>query len=158
MAAGCRLVAGREPDGAGRFEIDGGASNVNRVSMTACQTLPATPGAVTDARRFAADWLRGRVDPDDTLVDDVELIVSELVTNAVQAHSTTVEITLTYEGGGVHIAVTDDGAGRPERQHPGPHDVHGRGLRIVDTVSARWGVTADEDGRKTVWSVLMRLA
>lgn len=128
------------------------------MSTTAGRSFPATRVAASDARRFAGHWLRGTVGaPDDSLIEDVELIVSELVTNAVQAGAASVQLNLIYEGGGVHIAVTDDGAGQPEPQHPSVYDVHGRGLRIVDTVSARWGVSSDDQGRKTVWSVLMRL-
>ncbi len=120
--------------------------------------FPADVHAPARARHTASQWLTTQLRGHSAaLVEDVELIVSELVTNAVQSSATSVELTLTYAAGGVHVSVTDDGVGRPQAQEPEPTDLGGRGLRIVDTLAARWGVLAPDDSRTTLWSVLMRL-
>ncbi|MEH0471885.1 ATP-binding protein [Streptomyces sp. B21-097] len=118
---------------------------------TAGDPVPAKDARrVEEMRHLAADRLR---DWDlHALVEDVELVVSELVTNAL-VHACGGEITfsLAYTGGTVHISATDGSTRRPQPQNPSPDAESGRGLLLVTWVASEhdgaWGVS--EDGRST---------
>jgi anti-sigma regulatory factor (Ser/Thr protein kinase) len=98
---------------------------------------------------------------DDGLANDAELLLSELVGNAVR-HARPLP------GGVVRVAweiasrevvllrVTDGGSPnghRPQASVAGPDAVSGRGLAIVAAVAARWGVEPARGGQ-SVWAVL----
>jgi anti-sigma regulatory factor (Ser/Thr protein kinase) len=88
-----------------------------------------------------------------------ELVVSELVTNAVCHGQAPVWMTLSAEGGVLRVEVHDGGAGRPVRQHPGSGDECGRGLALLDALievhGGERGVISDPEGPgKTVYVVL----
>jgi anti-sigma regulatory factor (Ser/Thr protein kinase) len=88
-----------------------------------------------------------------SLGDDIELVVSELVTNAVRAGSPTVTIEMALEADAVLIRVSDTATGWPEAREAGIHDTGGRGLPLVSAISSSWGVRISESG-KTVWAAL----
>lgn len=117
------------------------------------QTFPGGSKTPAAARRFAGtalDTLLGsRLTP--SVCDDVELVVSELVTNAVRAGSASVEVSLALENSRVAVRVTDEAAGWPEERNAGIHDTGGRGLTLVSAMSAAWGVRLTEAG-KVVWA------
>lgn len=92
------------------------------------------------------------------VLDDVLVLVSEVTSNAV-THTASgdggaFEVAVMISGGTVRVEVGDQGAA----SEPGlagdnrPEDVltGGRGLRIVDTLAAKWGHAGDELGR-VVW-------
>ena len=114
--------------------------------------LPAAPSAPARARTLVADWVGAEVDPD--TIEDIKLLVSEVVTNAVRHPHTAgpIEMTLTLRGDRVRVEVSDPGGGgfaKPSVSPPPPDSLGGRGLLIVDRVATRWGVDA---GRPTrVW-------
>jgi hypothetical protein len=86
-------------------------------------------------------------------VDDVLLATSELVTNAILHGGGTVVVTVWPGRDGLRVQVADDGgtSPQPNRDHPGDEE-SGRGLFIVDALTARWGVIPKTDGPgKTVW-------
>lgn len=119
-------------------------------------TLPVPEGlsAVGDARRAVVSQLRawGVL----SLLDSAELVVSELVTNA-RLHTTgPVEVAVTTIENGVRIEVKDDAAhAEPTEGKATPEDTTGRGLTIVNALSADWGVDYDTaGGGKTVWAEL----
>jgi hypothetical protein len=108
------------------------------------------------ARGFCADYLHtclGRGDGADDVVAAAVAIVSELVTNSVQAgcHSTLLRLVVHRDH--VRIGVEDDSSGEPVPQQPQLTDNHGRGLQIVDRLAASWGVSPRRPG-KEVWAVL----
>jgi anti-sigma regulatory factor (Ser/Thr protein kinase) len=99
---------------------------------------------------------------DGALAGDAELLLSELVGNAVR-HARPLP------GGGVRVAwevassevvlrVTDGGSTnghRPRETPAGPDAISGRGLTIVAALAARWGVEpASGGGGQSVWAVL----
>lgn len=89
----------------------------------------------------------------DGLVDDAQLVVTELVTNAILHTESPCTVSLQLSDSALHIAVTDHGLGFPERQ---PFDLHregGRGLLIVSSLADAWGVEPVDQG-KTVWATL----
>jgi anti-sigma regulatory factor (Ser/Thr protein kinase) len=112
------------------------------------------------ARAEVGRRIRGLVDPD--VVEDVALLVSEVVTNAVKhgvtSGSATVALTGEVSERSLHVQVVNTGsafevpADGPENRDPG-----GRGLYLVDQLAHMWGVR-HEDGQTTVWFELDREA
>ncbi|HBF84941.1 MAG TPA: ATP-binding protein [Streptomyces sp.] len=111
---------------------------------------PADAARAGSMRRIAAARLRdcGL----QTMTDDVMLIVSELVTNAVM-HSggTTIDCEMVLRDGRLRIAVSSDVPGLPRLQSPRPDAEAGRGLLLVDALADSWGVSSDGT---TTWCVL----
>jgi hypothetical protein len=85
------------------------------------------------------------------VLDEAELVVSELVTNAVLASCTSAIVSITTDRSCVRIGVTDDAPGRPTLLHAATDAVRGRGLAIVCMLARDWGVTPVENG-KEVWA------
>jgi len=72
--------------------------------------------------------------------EDAELILSELVANAVQHGAGEIALALWLAEGRIRGEVADAGPGPPPRPlRPGKDAVGGRGLVIVDALSDRWG-------------------
>jgi anti-sigma regulatory factor (Ser/Thr protein kinase) len=86
------------------------------------------------------------------LVDPVELLVSELVTNAVVHVGADVRLRLERLPAGVRVRVFDAGDDTlsARRRDVPPDSPSGRGLLIVDNVADRWGVERTASG-KQVW-------
>ncbi len=82
----------------------------------------------------------------------VELLVSELVTNAVRYAQGKVGLRLILEDGLV-CEVLDDSAALPRLRHPDADDERGRGLQVVSQVAQRWGARRSLTG-KVVWCEL----
>ncbi|MEV8567611.1 SpoIIE family protein phosphatase [Streptomyces sp. NPDC051322] len=110
--------------------------------------FPARPESVALARRFVRAALDG-VAPE--VVDTAQLLVSELVTNAVLHACTEVEVSAWSLDGRVCVRVTDHQPGRglrPQQNHP--YSGTGYGLDLVEQLSSRHGVDTGEEC-KTVW-------
>ncbi|MBZ6204615.1 SpoIIE family protein phosphatase [Streptomyces olivaceus] len=79
-----------------------------------------------------------------------ELMVSELVTNAVRhSHARPVELRL-VRADTLLCEVDDDDHELPALRSAGPEDETGRGLRVVSTLAREWGASRTRAG-KTVW-------
>lgn len=84
------------------------------------------------------------------LVETAELLVSELVTNAVRhSHGRPVELRL-IRGDTLLCEVDDDDHELPTLLSARPTDESGRGLRVVSTLAREWGASRTNAG-KTVW-------
>lgn len=106
----------------------------------------ATPAA----RRFVRDILHGWGLHD--LRDVSELLISELITNAVQ--HTVGDVRLTIErtaSRDVRIGVHDDSDREVRARRTDPEDIGGRGLTIVGALADDWWVEPSPTGGKTVW-------
>jgi two-component sensor histidine kinase len=115
------------------------------------RTLDALPGAVGEARRWAAGVTRGLLDPDQA--QSLRLIVSELVTNALRhgADGERIDLAVTPKPEFLCVQVTDDGPGlAPRPRALETEDVGGFGLFFVEQLTRRWGVTR-ENHRTRVW-------
>jgi anti-sigma regulatory factor (Ser/Thr protein kinase) len=116
--------------------------------------------AARAAREFTGQILRGWGLL--ALADDAAVIVSELVTNALLhgagavngAAREAVELILWRRSGRVVCAVTDPGTGVPVLVQPDPFGEAGRGLHVVQALSATWGWTRLGDSRKAVWAAM----
>jgi len=89
----------------------------------------------------------------DDLLDDAEMITSELVTNSIRAGASSIELALHHDAGAVRIVVTDNARGTVALASPGPLDPNGRGMHIVARLADGWGVDTGPAG-KSVWADL----
>ena len=111
----------------------------------------ALPPAETSPRA-ARDWVSDALDDwgDRERRHAVVLLVSELVTNAVVHARSTVTLQLAVEAGEVHVEVHDESPDRPTTRSQQSDRPGGRGLFLLDSLAAEWGVEPGEVG-KSVW-------
>jgi|SRR6516165_4075983 len=104
--------------------------------------------AAARARRFVGDTLRAwGLDGE---VADAELLVSELVTNAILHARSAASVSVDRHGSLFRIAVCDGSSTVPRVRDYGPRAVTGRGMLLVDRIAERWGVEERTEG-KCVW-------
>jgi anti-sigma regulatory factor (Ser/Thr protein kinase) len=132
------------------------------LELGALQT--AVPCARLHARQVLWEWHL------DALSDTTELIVSELVTNAVRASAgltgsrrarrwvpgtPPVRLWLASDRQRVLIRVWDGNDRHPVPQQPEPDVESGRGLLLVESLSADWGsYPPDRSSGKVVWALI----
>ncbi|MER5769606.1 ATP-binding protein [Streptomyces sp. NPDC001985] len=126
-------------------------------------TLPSDPASVSVARTFVADVVsEWGLPAGGAAVETIRLIVSELVTNAVQhtfGQSPTFTVDLELERDErLRIGVTDSHPRWPQRLPAAVRQDNGRGMVIVRALTAESGgrlsVTPTREGGKTVWIAL----
>lgn len=112
----------------------------------------STDAAARARPRTAAALRRWQVP--DPVIDDAQLVVSELVSNAVVHGREPLRVRLTLTRASVYITVHDGDPQPPRMRNPPPGDITGgRGLRIVAAVSQQWGCAIGRHG-KNVWCSL----
>lgn len=109
--------------------------------------FPGRSSSAGGARQFVREVL-GEWGTD---ADDAALISSELVTNAIRYNGERCTLFLYLEGDRLTVEVEDECTELPILQTPGSRRPNGRGLRIVDALSSRWGFRQVEGG-KVVWA------
>jgi anti-sigma regulatory factor (Ser/Thr protein kinase) len=117
-------------------------------SNRAIRSFDTTTSSASEARRFVRGITEQYGSPD--LEQWAELLVSELVTNALRYASEPVEVGVDLDGRRLRVEVCDDGEGMPRVVHESVWSDHGRGLRLVAAISDRWGVFSELDGKR-VW-------
>ncbi|MFF9483955.1 ATP-binding protein [Streptomyces sp. NPDC014676] len=121
--------------------------------------LPRSRRSVPRARALLHAVLGGWGVGQETL-DNAELVLSELVTNALRVpvpgdRQVGAQISRSVADGLLRIEVSDAGGGRPEVREPGEDETGGRGLLLVATLAHRWGHEARPGGiGKTVFAEL----
>jgi anti-sigma regulatory factor (Ser/Thr protein kinase) len=101
--------------------------------------LPKDPKAPLLARAFVRNSLCEKHSREAR--DEAELLVSELVTNAVMHGGSLVTMELDCEDpDGIWVAVSDSSPTWPVTRNPGPMEESGRGMALVDLISEEWGV------------------
>jgi hypothetical protein len=165
------------------FRTAGAHPGVRPVSHLLPSQPQASPHQVADARRLpqptatcllgprpesvktGRDFTRATLVEWDmpALADVAELVVSELVTNALRhgvpsacqlAGEHCVRLRLLAQAPFVMCMVTDPGADIPVLRESGPTSESGRGLNVVECCSVRWGWHLLDDGGKVVWALL----
>jgi DNA-binding NarL/FixJ family response regulator len=116
--------------------------------------LPADVASAREARAFTRSVLDEWAAPD--VVDDALLVVSEMVTNAVTHAESACELRISVSPIAVRVEVVDQGGGTPDPMPPSTTRNGGRGLHLVDALTAAWGVEPVNGGGKTVWAELLR--
>ncbi|MFI1991715.1 ATP-binding protein [Actinoplanes sp. NPDC020271] len=138
-----------------RAGVDEAVSEVSRTEtvmpMISDQLLPLS-GAARHARDVAtaacAQWHL----PD--LVGPASVVVTELVTNAVEHANTMITLQLVSRPRYLHVAVRDGSAHPPQARLPVEGELdRGRGLLLVDSLAVDWGWLPTRDG-KVVWATL----
>ena len=111
-------------------------------------------GAVPAGRHFASAALTGTAPAE--VVDAAELVVTELLTNALLHGAPPVRLVVTVDelGERARVEVHDSSRAMPVRPRPSSESMTGRGLALVDAVSEDWGVVRVDDGGKAVWAEL----
>jgi anti-sigma regulatory factor (Ser/Thr protein kinase) len=113
-----------------------------------CWDLPTDPSVVADARaraaRQLADW--GLED----ITDTTELLVSELVTNAIRHAHEPVQLRIILDGV-LSCEVFDGSSSAPQLRRADRYDEDGRGLMLVAQLAERWGTRHTGSG-KIIWA------
>jgi anti-sigma regulatory factor (Ser/Thr protein kinase) len=129
----------------------GSEASPNDDEVFATIDLPHDARAAGIARNFVqenSDHLR----PD--LIEDAQLLVSEIVGNAVRHGRPDITLRVRLHPPGIGIAVIDTGETAPTLpdEPPPPTQPSGRGLLIVDALASAWGVAPNEPPPgKVVW-------
>jgi anti-sigma regulatory factor (Ser/Thr protein kinase) len=125
------------------------------VTESSVLLLPFNASSVGVARRrLVSDLLEAGVCA--PAVTDAALVISELLSNALRhaepLPGSSIRVAWHLDAGSVQVSVSDGGAPtRPELGEPTPYNTGGRGLRIVERLSRRWGTLSDAEGT-TVWA------
>jgi anti-sigma regulatory factor (Ser/Thr protein kinase) len=122
-------------------------------AILASLTVPAKPEQVRAAREFIRDTL-----DDHVCAESAVLLASELVTNSVLHSASRLDGTVTITvvdvlDGGIRVEVTDAGGGSVPvlRSGGGAWAEAGRGLQLVEDLSANWGYRIEQGGRLVTW-------
>lgn len=118
----------------------------------ALRGLPGDPRVLRDVRRAVVEacdaWGIASTAP------AVELIASELVSNAIEHAGSECDVTIAMRSRHVHVAVRDASPLPPRlRRSTTPNHSRGRGLLLVDDLSEGWGSVPAEQG-KLVWAAI----
>ena len=139
------LVPGQAEDDAALLVARTRALAADRI---ACWDLPADPSVVADARgraaRQLADW--GLED----ITFTTELLVSELVTNAIRHAHEPVQLRIILDGV-LSCEVFDGSNSAPQLRRADRYDEDGRGLMLVAQLAERWGTRHTGTG-KIIWA------
>lgn len=111
-------------------------------------TLPAEAASVPAARRFVRDTVAALGAA--AAGADAEALVSELATNAVLHARSPFTVVVDRAGDRVRICVLDASPTRPRTRDYGMQATTGRGMRLVASLAAAWGVDRQGSG-KAVW-------
>ena len=118
------------------------------------ERLPAHPTSARRARRFVVDavhrlhW--------DAVAEIAELLVSELVSNAVLHAGTELRLRVTADGLCLRVEVMDASPAPALRRSYSESSTTGRGLALVEALAARWGSDPVVGDGKSVWFELDR--
>jgi anti-sigma regulatory factor (Ser/Thr protein kinase) len=129
---------------------------IHLAPQTRSLAFEATPESVREARDFArsvlASWDLGE------MFDDVRLVISELVTNALRYAPAApdgtlpIRLTLLRTGARLTCAVTDPSDQIPVTRDPDFTSQNGRGLCLVEAFSDSWNWAPLEGQGKVVWA------
>jgi anti-sigma regulatory factor (Ser/Thr protein kinase) len=135
--------------------------SVPALQPAATCSLGSRPESVKLGRDFAraalCEWGMA------ALADTAELVVSELVTNALRhgipstrrrVPEPPVRLKLRAQPPFMMCMVSDPGAEIPVPRESGPTQESGHGLRVVEACSVRWGWHLLDEGGKIVWALL----
>ncbi|HEX5202740.1 MAG TPA: ATP-binding protein [Actinoplanes sp.] len=137
-----------------RVAIAGRLPLTERVTMT----LPPEPESPSMARNLVGDACLSWGLPE--LLFPGRLVISELVTNAIEHARTPIGVVVSLRDGSIHLCVSDGSAAPPVLRKPArpqrsrPLDERGQGMRLVSATTSAWGWLPTRTG-KVVWATLM---
>jgi len=111
--------------------------------------LPADLRSAGEARRFLTGLLHSwRMSE---LADgDIELLTSEVCSNAVRHAHSAFTVIVRFDGTRVRVEVGDGSRVLPQPRESTPDDESGRGLFLVEQLASAWGVVPTVEGKR-VW-------
>lgn len=118
------------------------ATAVLSLCLPPCRTAPATARHAVQAA--LAQWPEA---------EDVALVVSELVTNAVEHAVPPISLRMARHRRHVYVCVCDGSAASPWQRQPVSGDEGGRGLLVTAALADRYGYRRVPQG-KAIWAVL----
>lgn len=108
--------------------------------------LPMRPASCAVGRQFVRTALEGAGWPGE--VDAAVLLASELVAEALRDGRSPCALTVTVDGGLVHLEVAE----AAPKQPPGPRrSPQGRGVALLDELASAWGSRSEPDAGTTIW-------
>jgi two-component sensor histidine kinase len=110
------------------------------------------PSCVATARRFVDQTLASWGTLEHAF--DAQLVVSELVTNAMRHGGGAAQLRLLSHEAELACVVTDHSHTVPVTAAPDVFSEYGRGLRLVDALCTAWGWLSPEGTRKVVWAII----
>lgn len=122
--------------------------------QAAC-VLDSCPESVGLGRHFVSDTLAGwgvTTEPRRLPIDEVLLVVSELLANAVRVSALPVVLSIEVRADHLHASVRDASPCRAVAGSASNSAAHGRGLAIVDALADRWGQSDYDGTAKNVWA------
>lgn len=125
-------------------------------NLPAVHQEPAGLATITDWSELAGarhQARRAAEEIDGELADSVELVASELLTNALLHGGGWAQLTVSPTAHGIRVTVADRERRAPVVAFASDASMTGRGLRMVSALSAEWGVTLRPEG-KIVWAEL----
>lgn len=140
------LPAGAHPDGAALLLARTGVVPPDRVATWELAHDRTTPAV---ARTLVRDRLEGW-DLDEATIEATELIVSELITNAVRYGTPPLHLRLLLDRT-LTCEVHDTSPVAPHLRHARTVDEGGRGLFIVSQLATHWGTRYSPEG-KALWT------
>jgi anti-sigma regulatory factor (Ser/Thr protein kinase) len=153
VRAPAALAAGRGSGAGPAFQPD---PRRGHTALELAVMPTAVPCARLHARNVLSEWNLAAIAP------TAELVVSELVTNALAASARTqlpgplaVHLLLVAVRQGVLVHVWDSSEQLPRQQDAAdPDSEHGRGLLLVSALSADWGAYRSAGRGKVVWALV----
>lgn len=121
---------------------------LDAVQQVLDETYDPDPLAPRRARADLRSALAAQADPD--AIDVVELLTSELVTNAVEHAGSPARVAAAVLGARIRVSVSDDDPTPLQVATPAAGAEGGRGLALVEALSLSWGIDVTPSG-KTVW-------
>ena len=134
--------------------VAGIVESIQRVLASRTTTLEQDTRSGATARRFMEETLEGWGDTAE-LLDIVNLLVTELVTNAVVHAGSEADVAVVLTPTALRVEVGDHSEVVPSPKVADDWDTSGRGVGLVDTLADRWGVEL-RPGGKTIWFELTR--
>jgi serine phosphatase RsbU (regulator of sigma subunit)/anti-sigma regulatory factor (Ser/Thr protein kinase) len=136
--------ATRTPNGHG----NGHAAAASRAK--ACLDLSDRVDAARAGRHFVEEQVRQRGVP--AVLDDAALVAAELLANARQHGVPPIIVCVSGDEELLRLEVHDSSPRAPIRPSHSLTNMTGRGLSLVEAVTAHWGVERSASGGKTVWA------
>jgi anti-sigma regulatory factor (Ser/Thr protein kinase) len=114
-------------------------------------TVAAAVDAVPAARRQVIAFVQDLgLQLSDQTLENVELLASEVIANAVLHSDAPCDVAVTRTDERLRVEVTDADACLPSVVEAGPDDENGRGLLLVNALADTWGTRPEATG-KTTW-------
>lgn len=111
---------------------------------------PMPDGGYRDIRLWARSWMQTHpvVGVD---MDDVQLALTELVSNAIRHGSGPVDVELVADESTLRVNVSDGSNVMPHQLPAAGNGSGGRGLMLIAKIATRWAANPRPEGGKTVW-------